>query len=99
MFNKVIIFVVALLIGFSGAAWSLRVAFPPTLSNPVTDDQLATLNRYLKDLWDMQSGRFELDVVTTSKSAAKNGEIWIFNDGGTYKLQFKAGGAVRTLIP
>lgn len=84
---------------FGTTVWALRVPFPPTLANPITDDQVATLNRYMKDLWDMQSGRFELDVVTTSKSAAKNGEIWVYQNvgAGTYYLQTKAGGTVRSV--
>jgi len=96
MFSRII--VITVIIGaIASTAWGLRVSFPPTLSNPITDDQLATLNRYMKDLWDMQSGRFELDVVTTTKSNAKNGEIWIYNNSGTYYLQVKAGGTVRSV--
>jgi len=81
----------------ASTAWSLRVSLPPVLSNPIDDKQISNLNKYLKDMWDMQSGRFELDVVTSTKTNAKNGEIWIFNDSGTYKLQVKAGGTVRSV--
>lgn len=94
MFNKFLL--VILFLSLAGNAWSLRVAFPPTLSNPITDDQVATLNNYLKNIWDIQNGRFELDVVTTTKTSAKNGEIWILNNAGSYSLQVKAGGVVRS---
>jgi hypothetical protein len=95
MLSKVLmVFLVGFILGTN--AWSLRVPFPPTLRSPIEEDQVASLNKYLKDLWDMQSGRFELDVVTTTKSNAKNGEIWIYNNAGTYSLQVKAGGVVRS---
>ncbi len=96
MFNKIIISTI--LIGaLASTAWGLRVPYPPTLSSPITDDQLSTLNKNMKDMWDMQSGRFELDIVTTTKTRARNGEIWILLSGGTYYLQVKAGDAVRSV--
>ena len=75
-----------------GNAWSLRVAFPPTLSNPITDDQVASLNKYLKDIWNITNGRFELDVVSSAKNSAKNGEVWL--NSSTHKIQWKEGGTV-----
>lgn len=97
MFNKILL--TTLLLFVASTAWSLRVAFPPTLSAPITDDQIATLNAYLKNMWDMQNGRFELDIVTTTKNNAKNGEIWVYNNVGvgTYYLQVKAGNTVRSV--
>lgn len=93
MSNKLLILLVLIiLIGLSERAWSLRISFPPTLSYPITEDQIGVLNKYLKSIWDMQSGRFELDTVPTSKSNAKNGEIWI--NSTTHKLQWKEGGIV-----
>jgi len=95
--KKIIIALVILNIATIG--YALRASRPPVLTMPLTQDQLTQLNVYLNDLWNMQNGRFELDVVTSTKSSAKNGEIWVFNDSGTYKLQFKAGGSVRTITP
>ena len=96
MWSKILL---ALLIGIcAGNAWSLRVALPPVLSNPITDDQVASLNKYLKDVWDIQNGRFEIDTVSSSKTASKNGEIWILTSPSP-RLQFKSGGTVYTLVP
>ena len=95
--RKIVIAFVILNIATIG--YALRASRPPVLTMPLTQDQLTQLNVYLNDLWYMQTGRIELDVVTSTKSNAKNGEIWIFNDAGTYKLQFKAGGSVRTITP
>ena len=90
-------FVIALLIlNIATIGYALRASRPPVLTMPLTQDQLTQLNVYLNDLWNMQNGRFELDIVTTSKSGAKNGEIWIKKTGATYYLEFKAGDAVRT---
>src|SRR3990167_3473904 len=77
--------------------FAYRISKPLSLTYPITEEQISQLNRFLEEIWILANGRFELDVVTTTKSAAKNGELWIFNDGGTYKLQFKAGDAVRTI--
>lgn len=100
MFNKFEYLIVVLILVISafliGNAWSLRIPLPPTLSNPLDEGQIASLNKYLKDIWDIQNGRIELDIVTTSKSAAKEGEIWIYNNSGSYSIQVKAGGVVRS---
>lgn len=88
-----------LFLGVVTSAYALRVARPISLTYPITKEQVVQLNRNLDDLWNITNGRFELDITTTSKSNARNGEIWILNDGGTYKLQFKAGDAVRTITP
>ena len=98
MWNRISLLIFALIIGFGGIAWSLRVPLPPILSNPITDDQVATLNNYLKNIWDIQNGRFEIDTVSSSKSSAKNGELWILTSPSP-RLQFKSGGTVYTLIP
>lgn len=92
--RKVIVMLVIMNIATLG--YALRVARPPTLTMPLTQDQLTQMNNYMEDIWDMQNGRFELDIVTTSKNSAKNGEIWIKKTGSTYYLEFRAGDAVRT---
>lgn len=78
--------------------YALRVSKPVTLSNPITDDQLNQLNKFLEEIWLVQNGRQEIDVVTTSKVNARNGEMWILT-GSTVKLEFKAGGNVYSITP
>lgn len=92
--RKALILLVILNIGT--IAYALRVSRPPVLTMPISQEQLNQLNTYLSDLWNVQNGRIDLDIVTTSKSAAKNGEVWIKKTGSTYYLEFKAGDAVRT---
>lgn len=79
--------------------WALRINRPPSLSYPITQDEISQLNRFLEDSYNIQQGRFEFDVVTTSKSAAKNGEIWIMDSYPTMSIQFKARNNVYTLSP
>lgn len=90
------ILIILIILNIATVGYCLRASRPFTLTMPLTQDQLTQLNNYLNDIWNMQSGRFELDIVSTSKSGAKNGEIWIKKTGSTYYLEFKAGDAVRT---
>lgn len=88
--------IILIVLNIATMAYALRASRPFTLTMPLTQDQLTQLNNYLNDIWNMQGGRYEADIVTTSKSGAKNGEIWIKKTGATYYLEFKAGDAVRT---
>ena len=74
----------------------LRVNRPYTLSYPITEEQVSQLNRYLEDIWNIQNGRFELDVVTTPKNNARNGEVWMIQTGATVRLQWKGNGTIFT---
>ncbi len=79
--------------------WGLRVPQPPRFEYPFTEEQVEELNDFIENMTNMQEGRVELDIVTTTKSNANNGEIWILNDSGTYKLEFKANDVVNTITP
>ena len=92
--RKILIILVVLNIATMG--YALRVSRPLALTMPITQDQLNQLNVYLSDIWNIQNGRVEFDIVTTSKTGAKEGEIWIYNNAGTYSIQTKAGGVVRS---
>jgi len=78
---------------------AFRMSRPPTLSHPIDQEQVNQLNASLDDIFNLSNGRFNLDIVTTTKTNASDGDIWILNDSGTYKLEFKAGDAVRTITP
>ena len=81
------------------SAGAYRISRPPTLSHPIGKEQVTQLNASLEDIFNLTNGKFNLDIVTTTKTNADNGDIWIFNDGGTYKLEFMAGDSVRTITP
>jgi len=89
-------FLIGLLVASS---LSFRMSRPPTLSHPIDQDQVNQLNASLDDIFNLTNGLINLDIVTTTKTNAANGDIWIFNDSGTFKLEFKAGDAVRTITP
>lgn len=80
-------------------AEGLRIARPPTLSYPIKADEVAQLNKYLEDLWNMQSGRYEMDVVTSAKTAAKNGEVYLIQTGSTVYMQYRANNTIFTITP
>lgn len=96
-FNRILAAV--LVLGITANVYALRVSRPQTFSLPWDQNQINQLNEYLESLWYVQNGRIDLDIVTTSKTNARNGEIWILNDSGTYKLEFKANDAVHTITP
>jgi len=78
---------------------AFRTTSPPTLSDPIDREQINQLNAYLEDVFNQSNGRVNLDIVTTTKASADNGEIWIFNDSGTYKLEFRANDSTHTITP
>lgn len=97
MNNK--IFLIINIILLSTNVWALRINRPPSLSYPITQDEVSNLNRFLEDIYNIQQGRFEMDVTTLSKTNAKNGEFWVIDSGATVGIQFKAKGNIYTLTP
>jgi hypothetical protein len=95
--KKVIIFLV--LLNLATVGYALRITRPPTMTLPITPDQVSQLNRYMEQVWNIQNGRISLDIVTSAKSGATEGEMWILKNGAVYSLQYKAGDQVRTLTP
>ena len=89
---------IALLL-LASAVDAFRMSRPPTLSYPIDEEQVDQLNSSLDDMFNLTNGKYNLDIVTTTKTNASNGDIWILNDSGTYKLEFKAGGSVKTITP
>ena len=81
------------------SAHAFRISRPPTLSDPIDKEQINQLNASLEDIFNQSNGRVSLDIVTTTKSGADNGDLWILNDSGTYKLEFMANDIVRTITP
>lgn len=92
--NKTLIIIAVLFIATNVLA--LRANRPPKLSFPVKEDEIKELNRFLESSWFVDNGRYELDVVTTPKTDARNGELWIIQTGITCKLQWKANDIVWT---
>lgn len=78
---------------------AFRISRPNTFTLPWTQDQVSQLNRTLEDIWNLTNGEFNLDVVTTSKTNAQNGDIWIIYTAPNARIQFKAKGIVHTLSP
>ena len=58
---------------------------------------MSQLNQTLEDLWNITNGRIELDIKTTPKTNARNGEMWLILTGQTVRVQIKANNRVYTL--
>jgi len=97
MWNK--LFVIICILGLSVEVYALRITKPPRLIHPLTEEQVINLNNSIEDLWNISNGRLQLDIVTTTKALPSNGEVWIFNDSGTYKLEFRANDTTHTITP
>lgn len=78
---------------------ALRVARPAKLKYPLTEEQITDLNNTLEQLFDMQGGRYEADIETSTKSNANEGEIWLIKTGSTVYIQYKGNNRVYTLTP
>jgi len=76
---------------------AFRIARPLLLSHPLNQSQINQLNDTLENLWNLQNGEFNLDIVTTAKTNANNGDFWLIQTGSTVRMQIKANGQVYTL--
>ena len=83
--------VVLIILVITVNVYALRISKPLTLTYPLTAEQISQLNKYSEEIWLIQNGRFEFDV-TTSKTNAKNGEVWI--NSSNNKLEWKSNGTV-----
>lgn len=79
-----------LLIILVSRAFSYRIARAPTLSLPLNQDHINQLNRFNDSIFHLQQGEFNIDVVTSTKTNAGNGDFWIIMTGATATFQFKA---------
>ena len=92
--NKVLIITVVLLIAVT--AYAFRATHPFILKYPVDQEQISQLNKFLEEIWLMQNGRSELDIVTAVKTNARNGEMWMIQTGSVVRLQWKANNIIWT---
>ena len=83
-------------------AWdteAYRIPRPENFNLPWTEEQMKKHNDSHEDLWNLQNGEFNFDIVTTSKIGANNGDLWFIQTGPTVRLQFKANNHVWTITP
>jgi len=66
---------------------------------PWTSEQMKQHNEAHEDLWNLSNGEYNFDIVTTSKTNADNGDVWILQTGSVARIQFKAIDRVFTLVP
>ena len=63
--------------------YAFRISRPTTFILPWTEEQMAQLNDTLEDIWLLQLGEFNLDIVATTRSKANNGDFWLIQTGTT----------------
>jgi hypothetical protein len=95
---KAVIYILFFLMFFS-VAEAYRIPRPEQFRLPWTDDQMKKHNDAHEDMWNLQNGQFNFDIVTTSKDKANNGDIWFIQTGNTVRLQFRANNHVWTISP
>lgn len=78
-------------------AIAFRVGRPATFSLPWTQDQINQLNDALASLWNVSLGNYTMDVVTTSKLRANNGDMWILQTGIISQVQWRANDRTYTV--
>lgn len=90
------LFIILLL---SVIAEAYRISRPEQFRLPWTEDQMKKHNDAHEDIWNLTNGEFNLDIVTTSKEKANNGDFWFIQTGSTVRLQFKGAGHIFTITP
>lgn len=81
-----------LLIGLALGATSVgafRMSQPPTFTKDWTDAQIAQLNTVLNDLFQVVSGRYTLEAVSSNPNGSRRGDpndLIIYNNAGDRKL-------------
>ena len=95
--RRVFLVIIALLICVD--IYAFRASRPPKLIHPLDDGQINQLNEFLENIWYVQNGLIDLDIVTTSKMSARNGEIWIVWTAPVARIQYKARDTIFTITP
>ena len=75
---------------------AFRIPRPNTFFLPWDGDQMKQHNEAHEDLWNLSNGEFNLDIVTSAKTGADNGDIWLITTGLVTRIQYKAQGRVFT---
>ncbi len=93
--NRIPILIIILLLATN--AYSLRMGRPFTLKHPIDEEQISQLNKFLEEIWLMQNGRYEMDIVTTTKTSSNPGEVYIIQTGAISSIQWRANGRTYTI--
>jgi len=91
------IYVSLIILLLSSPVEARRISRPDAHNIPWTEEQITDLNNTLEDIFNMQKGRYEMDVVTTPKSTPNDGEMWIYT-GPTTRLQFRANNTTYDVV-
>lgn len=90
---------VSLILLSAGTVWALRIPGPGQFRLPWTEDQIIELNNILIQMREVLEGRYEGDIVSTTKTNSKEGESWFIQTGSTVRIQYKAADQIFTVTP
>jgi len=93
------IYVSLILLLLTSPSEARRISRPDTFKLPWSEEQVTNISNTLEDIFLMQKGRYEMDIVTTPKTDANNGEMWLLITGSTVYIQFKGADHIFTLTP
>ena len=77
---------------------AFRISRPPKLTKKLDGNQLNQLNDFLENMWNLQQGEFNFDIVSSSKTNADNGDMWMLTPS-IAEIQYKVDDAIFTLSP
>ena len=76
-----------------------RIVRPDTFVLPWDNDKIEKLNLFLEDIFNLQQGEYNFDVVTTPKTRADNGDFWFVYTSPTVFIQYEAEDHTYTVTP
>ena len=80
-------------------ALAFRIPSPPTFTLPWDETQITQLNDFALDVWNLTQGEYNFDIVTTTKTNADNGDLWLISTPPTVYIQYKANNHIFTITP
>lgn len=93
------IYIILAFLMVSTTVAAFRIPRPNTYSLPWTRDQINRLNDDLENIWNLQNGEFNFDVVTSVKTRADNGDLYMIKTGSVVRIQFRANNHTYTITP
>ena len=80
---------------FSSTAFAYRAPRPHQMTMPWTDNQVVELNNILEDFWNIDNGRYTMDITTTNPDGNTTGDVGdavLYNNSGTYYYEINVDG-------
>ncbi len=92
MWNK---FIIGFIVGFILATTTVsgfRMMKPPRFTEPLDSNQISRLNDILEDMWNITTGRYSAEIITSvpASTNATEGSIKVYYSGSTHRIYWFA---------